>query len=264
MASSTQCPSCQGTGWVEVMTARGPAARRCHCFRERRDAAAKGALGLPPVFSEARFETFRAGNFSRERLQYNTLTAALRRAQRFADEFPLTNARGLLFHGGSPSKQAHLAVATLRRLVEKGLSGLYFDYQGLLSTLRSQHDPDPAVAEAGRKAARDVAEVDVLLLDSLGEHRPTEWALDTVGAIIKHRYHHTKCLLATTGLPLDSQGQAPPENSAEMRRYIPVQDGLADRVGREAVQRLLEHCELVPMAVPEAGPRDASPGRRRS
>ncbi len=259
MASSTQCPSCQDTGWIEVVTPRGPAAQRCDCFLKQKKAAAGLALGLPPRFSDESFETFSAGSYRNERLRYNTLTAAMRRAQRFVDDFPLTTARGLLFHGGSPTEQSHLAVATLKRLVEKGFSGVYFDYQRLLAMLRSRNGADPAAADAGREVAKRIADVDVLLLDSLGDHRPTEWALDTAGGIIKHLYHHKRCLLATTGLPLDPATRRPPENSAEMGSYKPMPDSLIDRIGSGAVQRLLDHCELVPMAVREAG----SPAHRR-
>ncbi len=251
MASSMQCRHCRGVGWIEISTPRGIVAKRCTRCQQHQDVGATHALGLPPRFSDEAFETFSAGSFSKERWRYDTLTAALRKAQRFVDDFPLTKARGLLFHGGTPKDQSCLAVATLKRLAEKGFSGVYFDYQQLLEKLRSRSDPDPVIAEAGRNASHRIAEVDVLLLDALGDHRPTEWVLDTAGGIIKDRYHNDKCLLVTTGLPLDAQTGRTQDGPRGMVMHQRLNDNLEDRIGRDSVQRLRDHCELIPMAIPE-------------
>ncbi len=264
MASNTQCPSCRGTGWIEVETPRGPAAQRCVCFQKSRATDATLALGLPPRFADADFDSFSAGSYKKQQHRYNAMTSAMRKAQRFADEFPLTKARGLLFQGGSPQEQSHIAVATLKRMVQNGFSGVYFDYQHLLTKLRSRSDPNPAVAEAARNLASRIADVDVLLLDSLGEHRATEWAVDTVSGIIKHLYHHRKCLLATTGLPLSTEPNRTEEGPEGMVMYQRVNDNLGDRIGQESVQRLIEHCELVSMAVREpVTPQPKQPPHRR-
>lgn len=261
MASTDHCPTCQGTGWTEVATPRGLALQRCTCYRRGQTVAATQALGLPPRLTDRTFESFRAADFNSERNRYHALIAAMRQAQKFVEEFPMTKAKGLLFHGGLPDEQSHLAVATLKRFAGKGFTGLYCDYQTLLSTLQSRYDRNPVVAEAAKETARRVADVDVLVLDFLGEHRPTGWALDLAGGIIKHCYNSRKCLLATTGLPLEAPSRARPANAAEMSPYAP-QDCLADRIGGMAVQRLLDHCRLVPMAAQRAPSRGS--GRRQA
>ena len=259
MAVNEQCRSCQGTGWIQVSTPHGPAVSRCECFFKEELESPYENLGLPPVFADASFDRFSAGEFKRklgihheQNRRYHTLTAAMGKAKRFVDEFPMSRSKGLLFYGGSPREQTKLAVSTLKLFVDRGFSGMYCDYHQLLLTLRTRNDPNLALAEASHEIARKVASVDVLLLDSLGEHRVTEWTLDTVGGIIKHRYFNEKCLLATTGLPVEPPLREVAEGFAEVRPYTPVLDALGDRIGQETFHRLLEHCDQICMSVGES------------
>lgn len=257
MAATTECPQCEGTQWVQVSTPQGPASRRCDCFRKEQRELRLQQMGLPPLFADASFDTFSAGDYRTEPARYNTLIAALAKARRFAADFPISKGRGLLFHGGSPTKQTHLAVATLKCLVEKGFSGMYCEYHQLLLTLRARNDPNAAISGPSWETARRVASVDVLLLDSLGDHRATGWVLDTAGGIIKHRYFNQKCLIATTGFPLESARRSKLEGFAAERAYEPVPDSLPDRIGQEAALRLRDHCRSVSMVVGEPGPPGA-------
>lgn len=255
MAASAQCRLCNDSGWIDVKTPKGPAASRCKCQWVQTKESLYQDLGLPPRFVDASIDRFNAGDYRANKSKYDTLTAALNRAKRFADTFPIGRNRGLLFYGGSPDEQSRLAIATLKRLVDRGFSGIYCDYNQLMVTLRNRYDSDPAFSEVAKKAAGRVARADVLLLDSLGDYRVTEWVLDTVSGVIKHRYYEQKCLLATTGLPLDKRRHEPEDGYVQMRRYTPVQDNLTDRIGHETCNRLLEHCDQITMAVPRDNPQ---------
>lgn len=252
MAGIAECRECQGTSWIEVSTPRGPAAKRCDCFYEEQRKSRFQAMGLPRRFEDASFDSFSAGDYRTEKERFNTLTAAMRRAKSFVDGFPITRKKGLLFHGGSPRDKTHLAVATLKCLVDKGFSGMFCEYGQLLLTLRARSDPNAAISGPGRETARRVANVDVLLLDGLGDHRATAWTLDTASAIIKHRYLNEKCLLATTGFSLETAPRPEPDRFRETS-YMPFPDTLGDRIGQETVLRLVDHCESVSMVVNEAG-----------
>lgn len=209
-------------------------------------------MGLPPLLKDASFDSFSAGDYRTERLRYNTLTAAMGKAKRFVDLFPITRGKGLLFHGGSPKDKSDLAVATLKCLVDKGFSGMYFEYGQLLRTLQARSDPNAAISGPSWATARRVAKVDVLLLDGLGDHRATAWTLDTVGALIKHRYLHEKWLLATTGYPLEAPLSGEPGNRI-------LGDSLADRIGQETVFRLVDHCDEVSMGAFQAAGQEPRP-----
>ncbi len=253
MALSGLCPDCQGTFWVRVETQRGTAAKRCHCYREELQTARYLECGLPTRIAHLTFDNFSAGDYFKERKKYNTLTAAMNKAKRFAESFPICKRKGLLFHGGPTTEMTHLAVATLKLFIDKGLSCMFCDYQMLLDTLLERSQPEASIAGASKALAQRIRDVDVLLIDSLGEHRPSRWTIDTISQIIKRRYYSEQCLLVTTALPLKEDPRGSPEASQEMRAYSPLHDALGDRIGDESVHRILDHCEGISMAVPAPG-----------
>ena len=223
------------------------ASKRCPCREGGRVAAPYGPLRLPPRFAGANFENFSAGVYAKEPQKHKILTAAMGMAMRFADGFPVEPSRGLLFHGGTLERQTHLAVATLKRLADKGLSCLFCEYQDLLQALQSR----PGSDDDGREELTGrINSADMLLIESLGERRPTDWAQDTIYSIIKHRYHNKLGLLATTGLPLSALAAEPLRGTQAMYAAARSQDTLAQRLGSQCAEMLESMCVTVPVAVP--------------
>ena len=97
----------------------------------------------------------------------------------------------------------------------------------------------------------------MLLINALGEHRPSRWVLDTISHIIKRRYYGEQCLLVTTALPLEDDPRFSTERFEtgfqELRPYSPVQESLGDRIGHQSLRRLLDHCEGIPLSVAATG-----------
>lgn len=255
---SAGCSRCQDTGWAEVTTPHGTAVVRCDCYRRDERASRYAQIGVPTRFQQATFDNFSAGSYRENRREYNALTAAMFAAKRFADDYPEAKRKGLLIHGGTAGRRTHLAVATLKLCADHGFDCLFFNYSALLEALMERADPNPTVAVRSRELARRLAEVDVLLLDSMGEHRATEWALDLIGSIVTQRYNEAKGLIATTGLALAPDTQLPGAGTIEMRAYRP--DTLGNRIGQDCLARLLEHCDPVPMQ-PSAEGRASRPPR---
>ena len=256
MAAELECLRCDGTTWITVQSEAGPVSTRCECFRRNAREFPYASLGLPARFREATFDNFSAGSAKEDRASYNTLIAALRIAQNFAAEFPVGTQKGLLFHGGSPAKMTHLAAAALKALSDRGLSCFFWDYQELLQTLRTRHDPESDASARADEISARIARVDVLLLDSLGSHRRTDWVADTVGGIIKNRYNHEKGLIATTNWPLEgTRSTLRRERSGfqEMGVAASEPESLAERIGSESIWWLVEHCAPVSLRVPSRG-----------
>lgn len=256
MAADLVCQECDDTTWITVESPEGPVAIRCQCFRQDAREAPYASLGLPARFRAATFDNFSAGSAKEDRATYNTLIAALRNAQNFAAEFPVCAKKGLLFHGDSPSKMTHLAAAALKALSDRGLSCFFCDYQEALEALRPRHDPESDAAARAAEISARIASVDVLLLDSLGSHRRTEWVADTVGGIIRTRYNHEKGLIATTSWPLEETRSAHArDRSGQQEMGVPSSEPetLAERIGAESVWRLVEHCTAVSLRVPSSG-----------
>lgn len=248
MTDASECPQCEGTGLVKVEANDGrDTYKRCECyFQAQRDSV---NFGVPKRFADKTLDNFRAGGYNKNRAAYNTLTHALRTAKTFADEYPLVDHKGILLHGGSIGKMTHLAVGMLKILVAKGLSCLYCGYPELLRNFQDQRFWEGGSEDRGRSLDLHLRTVDVLVVDSLGEHRRTSWVVDAVGEVIKHRYDYDKGLIVTTTQPLEGIPRQEP-TVFEQRAYNPMQDTLADRIGPECAARLFEHCVAVSMAEP--------------
>ena len=250
------CSACQGTGWVQELLPGGfTASKRCLCRQIGQGMPKHDRLRVPPRFADATFDNFSAGDHARESQTYNVLTAAMWRGRRFADDYPTGPSNGLLFHGGTMQRQTHLAVATLKRLADRGFSCLFVDYQHLLQVLQRRFEDG---ADELEETASLVNSVDVLLIESLGERRPTDWALDTIYAIIKNRYHNKMGLLATTGLPLATAAFGIEPGPQATYGTARSEDTLAQRIGRQCFEMLDSICVKVPVAVPKSEQRSQS------
>jgi DNA replication protein DnaC len=68
--------------------------------------------------------------------------------------------------------------------------------------------------------------------------------LDTVTAIINHRYNSGKALIVTTNLPDKDLGDRVNEKNPASGPYS-VRDSVSDRIGERARSRLFEMCRVV-------------------
>src|SRR6516225_4065710 len=231
MAAEAVCEKCGGTGFLIVERAHVSGAMPCECRFEGIAGRRENAAQLPPLYRHASFEnlTFTGDN----PLASRDLKATLLAAKRFADDFPNETRPGLLLIGEPGTGKTHLAVAALRRIMDKGFECLFCDYQNLIDRIRSGYDA--ASNSADREAYREALEAEVLLLDDLGAQRFMDWVADTVTSIITYRCNNRKPLIATTNLPDPAAGK----DRLDLRRT------LAEHIGERARSRLFEMCTVV-------------------
>ena len=137
-----------------------------------------------------------------------------------------------------------MACAVLHELAEQGFECLFFDYQALLERIRQSYDVSSG--SGGQREYRQALEAEVVLLDDLGSHRPSDWVEDTVTAIINHRYNAGKALIVTTNLPDPELGDQTVHKDPVSSHYR-VRDTLVDRIGSRARSRVYEMCHIVKM-----------------
>ena len=242
------CPLCDGTGFRTVERGEFSAAEPCECRQTHRPAQLLEAAQIPPRFERAAFDNFLLPGQQNNPIANENLSKAMLDARVFAREFPQLDKPGLLFMGLPGVGKTHLAVATLRVLLERGFEARFFDYQNLLERIRSGYDP--ASGSAAREAYQAALDTEVILLDDLGAHRISDWVEDTVTAIINHRYNQRKATIVTTNLPDPDLGDAWADKKPATGRYS-VKDTLTDRIGARSRSRLFEMCKLIRITVTE-------------
>jgi DNA replication protein DnaC len=230
MATQSVCAKCGGTGWIIVERTNISGAEPCDCRAQGRAERLEERAQIPPLYRGASFENFKADGVYAQELR-RVMTAVLT----YVNEFPLGPFPGLLLIGDTGVGKTHLAVAALRRIMQKGFEGLFNDYKTLLDRIRAGYDSTSNSAD--KEAYRGALDAEVLLLDDLGAHRITDWVQDTVTSIITHRCNNKKPLIATTNLPETAMQTA--GGVTDYRRT------LVDYIGPRAHSRLFEMCRVI-------------------
>ena len=246
MATDSLCPKCHGTGFVIVEGANLSGARACECRFTGRAARMEERSQIPPLYRNTSFDNFSVPG-PENPIARRDLTNILLAVKNYVRDFPNDSRPGLLLIGEPGTGKTHLAVAALRKILEKGFECLFCDYQTLLNSIKSGYDP--ASDSADREAYKTALDSEVLLLDDLGAHRVTKWVEDTITSIITYRCNHRKPLIATSNLPDPDAGSVVTQKSA--LGNVEYRETLAERVGPRARSRLFEMCTVVRMPLVE-------------
>ena len=184
MPTEAVCPKCDGTGWIIREHAHLSGAEPCDCRLQGRSARLEDRAQIPPLYRNASIDTER-GNFilpDDNPIARRALTDALLTVKNYVREFPNETRPGLLLIGEPGTGKTHLAVAAMKKIIEKGFECLFCDYQNLLDRIHAGYDPNSNASD--KEAYRMALDSEVLLLDDLGANRGSDWVEDTITTII--------------------------------------------------------------------------------
>lgn len=112
---------------------------------------------------------------------------ALEACRKYADEFvkasgsDLGTTHGLAVFGDVGVGKSHLAVAVVKRLIERGIPAKYADTLCTLEMIRQSYGGQE------QNPVRSLVKYPFLVLDDLGSERPTRWVLEQITFILKYR-----------------------------------------------------------------------------
>lgn len=237
---SEVCEICGGVGMVLSDNAAGTrVARVCSCQQLLRESGRIAAAHIPPRYQHCTLESF--DTFFRG--ADDSLQRALLMTRGFIRDFPIdTDGRGLLYTGSIGVGKTHLAVGTLRALIEeRGATGLFCDYRELLKQI--QHSYNPQVNSTELDILKPVFDAEVLVLDELGAQKPTDWVWDTVALVLNTRYNEKRTTIITS-----NYADLPPAGSRlSATQQAAREDSLGDRIGERMRSRLAEMCGAIVM-----------------
>lgn len=195
--------------------------RRCRCGETARLERLLADARIPKRYEHCDLDSYIPNDESQKKAKADVV--------RFIEKYPLIDV-GLLFLGTCGVGKTHLAVALLKQvIVEKGDSGLFYDFRDLLREIQASWNSVSQASELD--VLRPVLEANLLVLDELGANKPTEWVRDTMAHIINWRYNDKKLTIFTSNY-LDM-----PTKSGE--------ETLTDRIGVRLRSRLYEMCKEV-------------------
>jgi DNA replication protein DnaC len=238
---NSDCPQCHGSGWIIAERSGITGAKRCECILAEQQQENWDNAGIPPLYENASLDNFVLPTDNQ--VAARNLQNVMLIVRGYAKEFPAVDKPGLLLIGEPGTGKTHLAVAALRTLIGRGFSGVFYDYQHLLQSIRASYDPTSGSTD--REAYATALDAELLLLDDLGAHRITDWVEDTVTSLITYRCNNRKPIIATTNLSdPDIAGASRAATTGSGREYGRT---LADQIGMRARSRLFEMCRVIRM-----------------
>ena len=233
MYNSGMCTICDDTGWVRVTRDGVEGVARCECITGSRSERLLGTAKIPQRYAHCEFE-----NFDILRTPDRSIERAKLIAEKFVEEYPMSQPFGLLFMGPQGVGKTHLAVAIIKALMKrKAVPCMFRAFPELLKEIQMSYS---SVSESSELSLlTPVLETDVLVLDELGSQTPSTWVKDTVSYILNYRYSENKVTIFTTNY-LDSDD---PMSTKKGVFY-----SLRDRIGDQMRSRLYEMCKTIVMA----------------
>lgn len=208
MADKVRQASCKQHGKYTAVVMQGHDGGCPACMRERNNKEAKAeasaqlkqneslkvaarfaAAGIPRRFAECRFAGWITETEDQERI--------LSVAAAYAEDFKtmLANGRCMIFCGMPGTGKTHLAVATLRRVLEQGFTGRYLP---LSAATRMVKDTWRSSDKTEDMVLAELSEPDLLVLDEAGVQFETDTEAMVIYEIVNARYEQGKPIIFTS------------------------------------------------------------------
>jgi DNA replication protein DnaC len=206
--------------------------QRCECVKTARGERLLDIARIPQRYAHCELE-----NFDVLPSPDRCIERAKIAAEKFVEEYPMSQPFGLLFMGPQGVGKTHLAVGIIKRLIKlKSVSCLFRTFPELLKEIQNSYN---AVSQTSELSLLfPVLETEVLVLDELGAQNPSSWVRDEVSYVLNYRYNENKVTILTTNFKDE-------EERKDSKKGIT--DTLSERIGVRMRSRLYEMCKTIKM-----------------
>ena len=205
---------------------------RCECVRNARSGRLLEASKIPQRYAHCELE-----NFDILSSPDRSIEKAKLAAEKFVDEYPMSQPFGLLFMGPQGVGKTHLAVGIIKQLMKlKSIPCLFRTFPELLKEIQNSYNPVSQSSELSLLAP--VLETEVLVLDELGAQNPSSWVQDEVAYVLNYRYNDNKVTILTTNFK---------DEEERKEKKVGIADTLTERIGVRMRSRLYEMCKTIKM-----------------
>ncbi len=226
------CTICGGTGFKIVTRGGVEGAARCECRLPAIAKAMENRAAIPKLYAECRLDNFQAAHALPDSVLFTGMALAVLACEAYVNEPLPAEHPGILLQGPCGTGKTHLAVGMLRKVIGRGVPGIFLDCGNMLEQVKESFG-------TGFKAEcyRSAMDNDIALLDDLGAQTSSEWVKDTISAVITHRYNERKPTIITTNLKADEFVERLGERTASrlhgMCRFIQIPAGAKDFRGEK-------------------------------
>jgi DNA replication protein DnaC len=226
------CSNCGGSGWVRVSQDGAAGVARCECVKNARAYRLLQTAKIPQRYAHCELE-----NFDVLPSPDRSIERAKLAAEKFVEEYPMSQPFGLLFMGPQGVGKTHLSVGIIKQLMKlKSVPCLFRTFPELLKEIQNSYN---AVSQSSELSLLSpVLETEVLVLDELGAQNPSSWVRDEVAYVLNYRYNENKVTILTTNFK---------DEEERKDAKVGITDTLSERIGVRMRSRLYEMCKTIKM-----------------
>lgn len=189
-----ECRECSDTGYSGI--------EMCRCMREALVRAGYESSGIGKLINTQSFETFDPEYQRDDARAYENLKMALKFCRDYADSFPESGRKNMLFMGNTGLGKTHLSTAIAKRVIERGFDVVYDTAQNIFSDFeferfsRSYNSNEPPRTDK-------FFDCDLLIIDDLGTEMTNQFTISCLYNLINTRINQSKGMIINTNITRD-------------------------------------------------------------